>query len=82
MPQCHQKCTDVRTELMDLLNCSMEAVSGASLIGCYRWSRSGYAGSPLMLMASPVTGVNAFLSKSSSNPESLSITTSCFLPSV
>ena len=33
--------TDGRTELMDSLNCSMGAVSGASLNGCWKWSRSG-----------------------------------------
>ena len=39
LPKIHS--TDVRTELIDLLNCSMGAVSGASLYGCCRWSRSG-----------------------------------------
>lgn len=78
-PKIHS--TDERTELIDLLNCSMGAVRGTSRNGCCRWIRRGYAGSPYTHIASPV-GLNAFLSRSSNKQESLSIAASCFLPSV
>lgn len=72
--------TEERTALIELLKSSICGVRTAFLKGAWRWTLSGYAGSPYRHKGWPA-GSKEFVANSLYTPESASIPLSCFLPS-
>ena len=78
-PKSHS--TEMRAELIDLLNASMLAFGWTILKGAWRWVHNGYAGSPYKHIICRQSVAKALFWSFSKRPESLNIPTLCFLPS-
>ena len=78
-PKSHS--TEMRTELIDLLNASMLAFGWTILKGAWRWVRNGYAGSPYKHIICRQSVAKAFFSSFSKRSKYFNIPALSFQPS-